>query len=289
MHLSLLVCWGGCFFVYIETRTRLTLLFLGIEDRLDYTAREDARASYMQPVINPAADVPPTSRAVPLQPTTAAPTKEDKRLALKSKSVLETPMELAGWALAQARSGNLQAAEDALREALQQDPANGEILFRLAEVRRLLGDLPRWCQTLIEASSKMEDVEKLRNPLRQATVGALYHRPPEGYTQAIALTDVYIGLFGNTDPMVLLWRAAAFGQKFAAEKDRVPKKEREAIRARALDAIMNLLAIDPKEAAGARRLLKQLYDPARFGGPPGDNDLEVFKGDDEFERIIAPL
>jgi tetratricopeptide (TPR) repeat protein len=186
--------------------------------------------------------------------------------------------------MAQARAGNLAAAVRGVQEAIARDPGNKELLVRLADVQQLLGNPQAVVNLLSEARSKglAEDPVLLKREL----LVSLYLSPPEGFTKAIATSEKLMSLPAEEkDPWVHLWYAAAQGQRFAYAKAR-GSADAEDARTKALAAVNRVLELAPDPDLPVRRTLREIYDPAREGAPADDNDLEVFKGDRDFDRSI---
>jgi hypothetical protein len=116
---------GSCLFAYLETRTRLTLIFVTTEKVQDGSARA-LDVSAKKGVPTPEGLIEMTAARGPAPPAAKRPaaTSDDKKILDIPRESLRGAKELVGWASAQARNGHYQVAEDALRDALQNDPSN---------------------------------------------------------------------------------------------------------------------------------------------------------------------
>jgi hypothetical protein len=81
-----------------------------------------------------------------------------------------------------------------------------------------------------------------------------------------------------------LWFAAAQGQRYGFPGS--SEEDRKEAKAKAFAAVQKVVELEGNPSAAPRKLLKELYDPAREHSPPDENDLEVFKGDGAFEQVI---
>ncbi|MNL37729.1 hypothetical protein D3C87_1598900 [compost metagenome] len=52
-------------------------------------------------------------------------------------------------------------------------------------------------------------------------------------------------------------------------------------------AARRVLELEPNPNASVRVALRQVYDPKRFNGALIDNDLEIFRNDPSFEKVIV--
>ena len=232
---------AGCLFVYLETRTRLTLLFVSAE-KATKEPDEKLANSAERPVADPPTDA--DGRHGP--PNVPAPaTQDDKEIAKLSRERLIDPKEIVGWALAQARVGNFDVAEDALRDALQKDPENDDIRLRIADVRRLRGNYAGSNDMINEVIVRTRDPAKKVELLRQTLRAALYVPEPHGFQQAINVSDGLIKEKADTtDVWVQFWRAAAFGQKYGwLQRNAGAPADLAAARKEALDAVKKVVEL----------------------------------------------
>jgi hypothetical protein len=186
-------------------------------------------------------------------------------------------MEIAGWASAQARLGNLQASEDAIRDALQREPGNVDFLLRLAEVRRLRDNTSGYVDVVLEALKKAPDREDVLKAGTRAQLKALYLPRPEGYQKSLTLAEQLENTSKRTDPMLFVRKAAALGQKYAYLKTIAGEQGAALSKSEAKAAIEQVIRLSPEYESDPRNVLRQLYDPTREGSNPSENDLEIFK------------
>lgn len=275
---------AGCLFVYLETRTRLTLLFISAE-KASKEPDQKLASSAERPVADPPADADSRSgkRSVP-----ATPTQEDKEIAKLSRAKLDDPKEIVGWALAQARVGNFDVAEDALRDALQKDPENDEIRLRIADVRSLHGNFTGSNDMINEIIGRTKDRAKKVELLRQVLRTALYVPQPQGFRQAIAASDNLIEEKADaTDAWLSFWRAAAFGQKYDwLQRNAGTSAQLDEARNEALNAVKKVVELSPDYNSGVRMFMRQVFDPETEKSDIAENDLAVFKADERFRTVI---
>ncbi len=210
----------------------------------------------------------------------------DERLASIGRSEIADPKELVGWASAQARLGNLVVAEDALRDALQRDPNNLDIYMRIADVRRLRQNHAGAIEIILEGAAKASTTHARIGMLHRGILTALYLPAPEGFRQAIALSDALIKQNPVVDPSVYLWRAAAFGQNVKWLKEAGVSEGQDVLRVQAIEAIRALIAMRPDVNASERILLRSMFRPSQAEREAGEDDLAVFGEDAEFVALI---
>lgn len=295
---------SGTLFAYLETRTRLTLLFVSAEDATKEPADDELAHAADLPVavgapVAPGVQGGPVSPGGGPSPVAAGlwgdrppnvaihATPEDKTVAKIPRETLADPKQIVGWASAQARLGNLQIAEDALRDALQKDPENDDIRLRIADVRRLRGNYAGANEITKEALDRTKDPAKRSDLLQRSLYAALYIPPPEGFQQAIQLSDQLLETPEGATASVHLWRAVAYGQKYQWLKQNKGKEEDLTdARRKALEAITKVVELAPNYNSAERTLLRALFDPDSVGRPIDEDDLEVFKDESDFKDII---
>jgi hypothetical protein len=111
------------------------------------------------------------------------------------------------------------------------------------------------------------------------TYVALYQPEPDGFTQAIFYGTAYIAEPTNL-PSAVIWvnPAAAYGQQARWIKAHDGHID-ALVRSRALDAAREAIRLDPGEKAFLASLLQ--------GDRPGEDDLAVFKDDNEFRQLLG--
>lgn len=275
--------FGGFLFSYLQTRVRLTLLFITAQHVIERGLEEEEAGALLESSrrsITEAEEVATPRKAARASP----PAPADERLVKIGRSEITDPRELVGWASAQARVGNLVVAEDALRDALQRDPDNTDIYLRLADVRRLRHNHAGAVEIIQEGVRKAGTMEARVQLLHRAILTSLYLPPPHGFRQAIELSDDFMKIAHAPDASVLLWRAAAFGQSYKWSKKRSDDDAAGEARSKAIEAIRRLVELRPNPAAAERLLLKAMLYPSPEERAAGEDDLAVF---DDDEAIIA--
>ncbi|MDP9839496.1 hypothetical protein J2T09_004272 [Neorhizobium huautlense] len=275
---------GACMFVYLETRTRLTLIFRDVEVENVGGARREASEKSLE------ASFAPSSASFQSGPASVEeipkPMPKDDELLKVPLSSLKTPVEIAGWAMAWARAGQRQIAEDTLRDALKLDPNSVVISLRLAEVRRFGSNSANFVDSCVELTRKpIERNASTVELFEDALLKALYLPPPSGFSNAIILADYLLADPAYKNSLTLIRRASAFGLKYASVQSS-DHLAADAARKEALRSVADSVALVPDENDPHRLLLRQLLDPVTYGGNPQDNDLEVFKSDQEFRKLI---
>ncbi len=275
----------GFLSIYLEARTRVAALISDTERMLDGGGLDaDAiKISFNAGVLGPSLG------GNPMLVRPARPTPQDTQLVAFPYSSLSTALDYAAWGAAQARSGNYLAAVRAMTDAIAQEPGNESYLMLLADVRRLQR-MPRAefdvLQEMVNRGGADDDL------MRRQLLVALYTAPPDGFRFVIEQVTSPNFALGN-DPDVLLYYASALGQEVKWLRNnpgtRTPQEVEEAvaaIRAKVLKALTQIETSLPDRTKGARRIARLLFDPSRPGGSPSENDLEVFKGDQEFEDLL---
>lgn len=279
----ILCIFSSCLLMYLQTRTRLTLMFMKVEHS---KASGQAYLDAFSAPVTQDETVPEHSRPN-TKATLQRPAVADKELLLIPREQLRTATEIAGWASAQARAGNTFVADFALRDALQIEPENIDIMLRLAEVFSIQGNHIAHVDLVRELIAKAPTPSKaVISVARTAQMEALYLPAPDGFTKSIELADYLERFDAGSLPSVQLRKACAFGQKFKFNRETLRLAD-SAARDRALSAARRVIELAPDKDASVRVVLRQVYDPERFGGPATDNDLEVFLGDPDFERVIV--
>lgn len=251
---------GGFWLGYIATRTVLTALL----NQFDSSDQEPSvtALSLNELTLTYSGSIEPAPAGSLLAAADAA------QLA-RPRASLTHPVEIAAWGAAQARAGNLQAAQEALQTAHEMVPADPVYRQLLAKVLSAMGDR--------RASQQLGPDPWLE------VFNALYDPAPEGFAKAIEKGETLArDREGGTKSASLhLWLASAYGQKYAFEKARNASEEVLApIKAKALAEAKSAIDIDPAVLPA----LRGLWNPA-----PGaeDDDLAVFKDDPDFKALLG--
>jgi hypothetical protein len=106
-----------------------------------------------------------------------------------------------------------------------------------------------------------------------------------GFQKAIEYGNQYLrGEKGKPRARILAYLAGAYGQQYAYEQKNDASLERlKEIRGLALESARRALESDP----GVIELLRMMWDPSYPSKSPGDDDLEVFFPDDEFQALLS--
>ncbi|MER8855627.1 hypothetical protein NKH94_29275 [Mesorhizobium australicum] len=281
----------ACLFVYLETRTRLALLFLDMEAVSDAGGDKLLEDALARPVSTPVETVntvagsvapgPSAGAAVPLA-VTAPLTNADRDVTSIPREQLRTAIDIAGWASAQARAKNYQASEDAFRDALQRDPNNVDVMLRLAEVRQLRGNTAGCLDTILEAIKKAPEREDVVTAGLRAQLDALYLPAPEGFEKSLAIADALEKTAAKGDPLFRLRKAAAYGQKYSYQSTSGSAADLQKIENAALAEVTALVKMEPSPESQPRIWLRDLLE----GSNSYSDDLVIFKDNKRFQDIV---
>ncbi|OYY09048.1 MAG: hypothetical protein B7Y70_10915 [Rhizobiales bacterium 35-68-8] len=173
-----------------------------------------------------------------------------------------------------------------MTEAATRGSDDIKYLLRLADIRRLQGNLSLEIDALDEATSKRpQDVDIFRRLI----LLLLYRSPPQGFTRAITLCEQAFAspLFAQ-DPFLRLYYAAAQGQKATWLRDNPTTegnyaKDANEARAKALEATRSVIELAGREGPAYTYLKAMLY-PKELKS--SDDDLAVFNTDPEFTALV---
>lgn len=251
---------GGFWLGYVATRTVLTALlnqFDGSDQEPSVTA-----LSLNELTLTYSGNIEPA-------PAGSLLAAADSALLARPRTSLTNPVEIAAWGAAQARAGNLQAAQEALQTAHEMAPSDPVYRSLLAKVLSAMGDR--------RASQQLGGDPWLE------VFNALYDPAPQGFAKAIERGEMLArDREGGTKSASLhLWLASAYGQKYAFEKARNALPDvLNPIKAKALAEARAAIEID----RGVLPTLRDLWNPA-----PGseDDDLVVFRDDPDFSALLG--
>jgi tetratricopeptide (TPR) repeat protein len=267
---------------YVATRTFFTRLFVDsdatLDDKVeslsatDKTALSQAPVSFEQPSLT--FDSAAEKAADALQ---AAPLSDDA-----------TPEALSLLGKAKLVAGKWSEAVAAYKKSVERLPNDPATLTEYAYALRRTGYAPT------EVFNQLEKAEALvrgsidKNVKRQvyeaATFEALYLPSPDGFEKAIVLGTRY-GQDQTNLASGPVWvnLACAYGQKVRWLRSNRPEEDTAPLRAAALNAIKNAVQIDTRWKAQ----LRSLMEPSEIEAAQGENDLEVFRGDPDFQAALA--
>lgn len=142
--------FSSCLVSYLETRTRLAALFSQMEAADDAAAKENIADSFNRPISDRGpADANSTVGNMP-EPMAKPATSVDQNLINVPLSGMKSPIEVAAWGAAQARTGNMDKAQLALTQATTEAPDNAAVRLKLAQVLRLRGEISAYIQVVLE-------------------------------------------------------------------------------------------------------------------------------------------
>ncbi|UHC17819.1 hypothetical protein LRS73_08130 [Methylobacterium currus] len=279
----------GFLYFYLQTRTRITLMFFATEDVQDAAVvpKADIDAANNAPIVDEGFRLAATaalSARIGLPNATAPSVPADAALLEVGFDQLRTSEEFAAWGAARARARDFEAAETALQRASALNPDSSLVLRRLAEVRAVRGDIRRAVETLREASDKSPREWRIG---RRELFYSLYLPMPEGFTCALRLADALTRHpEGGLDPMVHVWRACAHGQRHRWLSETSGSEiEKADARVEALRSLTRASALAPDPESPPRITMRSLINPSEN---PSDNDLSDFANDPEFIEAVEP-
>lgn len=272
---SFIICFLA---IYLEARTRLTAMLSDMEYLLDNGLDGDLTKDAND------RDIIGSHEGPGLPRDAASPTDVDRQLADVAFETLSEPEEFAAWGSAQARLKNFQAAARAMTEATTRASDNVVYLLRLADIRRLQGNISLELDALEEARDKRPHDPKIFNRL---ILVLLYSTAPRGFTKAITrLETAFESKASSTDEVLQLYYAAAQGQRATWLRENSSEKNSEELftdaRTKALDAAKRVKALTEGKGTVYADLKAMLY--AKDGDI--DDDLEIFTKDADFTSLV---
>lgn len=129
-----------------------------------------------------------------------------------------------------------------------------------------------------------EAEKSVRRVAAEATLEGLMHSSlyrDGGYAEALSAFEEHLGSAGEpTNARLWLYAACAWGQNYRELQSKgASPAELANARGQALEAVKKTLAIDPAQ----KSLLSLLLD----GSTPGENDLAVFRNDEDFKKLLS--
>jgi len=254
---------GGFWLGYIGTRTILTKLF----DFIDGPPADSVA------VAGKSENLKLDLSTLGIASGSASVAQADRSLLATPLQTLTTPQEFAAWGAAQARTGNLTAAQTALEEANRVAPQDSAIRQQLATVYTALG--------------RRADAERLLTngaTSEVAVLNALYEPRPQGFTKAIDIGRQLAAKPGAERNVNLhVWLACAYGQKYSFVKQEKPDDPSlPDIRKAAIDEMKAAINADPT----SRALLRSLWKPSAGAE---DTDLDGFDPNDaDLKALLEP-
>jgi hypothetical protein len=225
------------------------------------------------------------------EPTRTQAVKEiTKRIAQVRLDPLLSTGDIILWANARLIEGDAEDAVKGYEMALARTPddINLRIDYAIA-LRKAAMPLDIIKQQLLDAYKRLTpqtDKSMKQRLYNSLTYALLYTTPPAGFTDAIKFGEEYNADASNLmDGAIDVNLAAAYGQKYSWYKARPvpdPGVQLSTVRDQALSAIKSAILRNPSW----KDRLRMLLDPAYPNKDPQENDLEVFAGDEAFQKAL---
>ena len=151
-------------------------------------------------------------------------------------------------------------------------------------------------QSLNRDAEALEHYEKARQLggdeyrlLRRALKVALYVAKPDGFEKALQAAEALSQRFPKSerDAWIKVWHLCAVGQDHAWTVSKGDEAAAVALEPKAIELAQKILELVPNPNSRVRAFLRELIDPERFGGDPGEQDLVSFKQNQEIYGIIT--
>jgi hypothetical protein len=192
--------------------------------------------------------------------------------------------------MAYATINNFAAAAAALTQSAKNDATDTTTRFLAVRAAALAGrpqDAAEMADNTPPPAGQLKDQE-IENSLAAMFAG-LYNRG--AYPNVIAIGErLAADATAKTKSRLWLYLAAAYGQAYkaavaAARPPGTITPEMQTLRDKALDAATQAKVLDgPKNLP----ILQQLWDPNAPGKEPGEDDLEGFIDDPDFQALLGP-
>lgn len=278
----------GFLLFYIETRTRISILFSSTELLYRSVMRDQQR------VIDAPLFETVGEKSTGLKPVEAIP--EDRRIR-KPPGEGASVDDWAAWAASRTRAGELDEAAVAWRKTVEIDKGRN-VTFRenYAQVLQALG---RDEQAMDMYGEARACGGKSFEMLRKELVVALYVKPPRGFQRALEVIDLLTKDFAEAtsrDVWIQVWHLCALGQSYGWGQRPQASTPGRALEARetpqeleqmALNILNRISLLDPDGDGDVWTFIRQLLDPVKYGGDPSDNDLAPFNAVDSVRNYIV--
>jgi hypothetical protein len=196
---------------------------------------------------------------------------------------------LIGVGLVQARDllAIFKDASEAAAAAFKPCPVAASVASMIMVYFGLLGFIAFYLWTRIFLTQEFTRADRLAQQSPEFYEGLaqafLYRPAPDGYRAAIEVAEAYRSRYGNGNWRV--WRTLACGYaqqyKYMMAAEPRDSKEMDAVRAKSLEALKQVLLLNPEE----RDSMASLWNPER--ATPQEDDLTVFFGDPEFVAAFS--
>lgn len=230
--------------------------------------------------------------------STAEPAKDIRETARKLESVTISDSLTTPQIIAVAKAANITGDDDRAiqfaRLAIEKSPSNPEAHLNLAVALHNAGGSQaevvhelKLARRLIDRNWDTQTAEDIYISILYLY---LYLDPPEGFQSAIRDGEDFVEKRVPTNGAIWINLACAYGQFYKYYKNHqqppgappLPTGELERAKSRALGCIQEALKIEPQSVTR----LRQLYNGT--GRDPSDDDLRIFKGDIEFDKLLEP-
>jgi tetratricopeptide (TPR) repeat protein len=190
-------------------------------------------------------------------------------------------------AAAKLSAGRFAEALECYEEAVRLAPADPGLRLKYAiALRQASRPVKESVRQLVEASSSASSAAASAELRLQIyvylTFFALYLPRPESFEMALKYGEEYLkGSRPISSADLYLNMACAYGQRAQYNKSKGAPVDDD--RLRAIEALKEMLALDPSKRMHARELLAPT--PEQISA--GENDLAVFRGDPAFEALLS--
>ncbi|WP_258581144.1 hypothetical protein [Mesorhizobium sp. AR02] len=143
--------------------------------------------------------------------------------------------------------------------------------------------MPGYLDLVFEALQKASGREDVQQAGLTAQYVALYLPKPDSFDISLAITVELEKTGRRSNPMLYVRKASALGQKYSYSQLRTPSDvaASEVVRKEALAAVEQVVDLTPDADSPPGKLLKQLFDPGREKSRATENDLEIFRIEEE--------
>jgi hypothetical protein len=273
---------AGFITAYLKARTALVLAFAAATNTVQQ-ALSDLALEHM---------FDEATKVLNGRGVTADQTARDvaTRLLRSAPDKTSSPLLLKQIGMAYATTNNFAAAAAALGLSAKNDPSDTTTKFLAVRAATLAGrtqDAAQMADNTPPPAGQLNDQE-IENSLAAMFAG-LYNRG--AYPNVIAIGErLAEDATAKTKSRLWLYLAAAYGQAYTAALAlaRPPgavTPDMKTLRDKALDAATRAKILDgPKNLP----ILQQLWDPNAPGKTPGEDDLEGFIDDPDFQALLGP-
>lgn len=283
----------GFLFFYVQTRTRMAVLFQETEAVRDSRiSKEDVQRARGGTQFTTTDGKPLEEARKPTEIKSAQQLDEDKPVLSQMPQPTDSSDRWGAWAAANARAGNFDSATFGWQMAIQRD--SGANRSKTAELHEKYAEVLQALERNVEAlrhyeKAREHGADELSILTRELLV-ALYVPPVDGFTYALKTAKSIETKYPEAvrrNPWIRVWRLAALGQQHRWLMAR--GKEQDA--ARVVQEIKVLVeelvrdCADPNDPI--RRFMRQMIDPETYKGESEDDDLISLRKVDEVYKLIV--